>query len=99
MEKTCHKEATLLLMEELEKNGLPLQSHLSENLSEIEWVKELQPGASCYGDAYRMFGLFGDACPTVMAHAPAKRYSEADYLDQNAEIKAKYVKGKRVKGR
>ena len=38
---------------------IPVQSHLSENLSEIEWVKELCPYAEFYGDAYDHFGLFG----------------------------------------
>lgn len=65
---TCSDE----LMEQLfvlqQTYSLPVQSHLSENLSEIDWVKELQPEASCYGDAYRMFGLFGGDCPTIMAH-------------------------------
>ena len=48
--------------------GLPVQSHLSENLSEIQWVADLCPGTSCYGQAYDQFGLFGGDCPTVMAH-------------------------------
>ena len=48
--------------------GVPMQSHLSENLSEIQWVAELCPKTSCYGDAYAQFGLFGGPCPTVMAH-------------------------------
>ena len=47
---------------------IPVQSHLSENLSEIEWVKELCPASRFYGDAYDMFGLFGGTCPTIMAH-------------------------------
>ena len=47
---------------------IPVQSHLSENLSEIEWVKELCPYAEFYGDAYDHFGLFGADAPTVMAH-------------------------------
>jgi guanine deaminase len=47
---------------------LPLQSHLSENREEIAFVKELFPDASCYGDAYRQFGLFGENGNTVMAH-------------------------------
>lgn len=38
---------------------LPVQSHLSENFSEIAWVKELCPASRFYGDAYDMFGLFG----------------------------------------
>lgn len=48
--------------------SLPMQSHLSENLSEIEWVKELCPAARFYGDAYQQFGLFGGEVPTIMAH-------------------------------
>ena len=51
-----------------QKYQVPLQSHLSENLSEIAWVKELCPWSEFYGDAYDHFGLFGGACPTVMAH-------------------------------
>ena len=35
--------------------GLPLQSHLSENLGEIAWVKELCPWSEFYGDAYDHF--------------------------------------------
>ena len=50
------------------KYSIPAQSHLSENLSEIEWVKELCPGTSCYGDAYDQFGLLGSNGPTIMAH-------------------------------
>lgn len=60
------------LMEKLsaiqKKHNLPLQSHLSENASEIEWVHELSPKSTCYGDAYARFGLFGGDCRTVMAH-------------------------------
>lgn len=48
--------------------GAAMQSHLSENLSEIEWVKQLRPKARFYGEAYSRPGLFGGECPTVMAH-------------------------------
>ena len=47
---------------------LPVQSHLSENLSEIAWVKELVPSSSCYGNAYENFEMFGGEVPTIMAH-------------------------------
>lgn len=62
-----------LLMQQLreiqQQYHLPVQSHLSENLGEIAWVKELCPNASGYGDAYEQFGLFGGPdCPTIMAH-------------------------------
>ena len=47
---------------------LPVQSHLSENLSEIAWVNELFPWSSFYGDVYDRYGLFGRETKTVMAH-------------------------------
>lgn len=44
------------LMRELAKlqktTGLRVQSHLSENPSEVAWVKELVPAAKNYADAY-----------------------------------------------
>ena len=49
------------------EKGLPVQSHLDENLSEIEWVKELVPESRNYSDAYRMMGLWGEE-KTIMAH-------------------------------
>lgn len=61
------------LMEQLhaiqQKYHLPVQSHLSENQSEVEWVQALCPNSTGYGDAYDSFGLFGgEHCPTIMAH-------------------------------
>lgn len=46
---------------------LPVQSHLSENRSEIAMVKEQHPWSSCYADVYRRYGLLGQT-PTLMAH-------------------------------
>lgn len=48
--------------------GVAMQSHLSENLSEIEWVKSLCPDAKNYADTYARYGLFGGDCRTIMAH-------------------------------
>jgi guanine deaminase len=53
--------------------NLPVQSHLSENRNEIQWVRELCPSSKGYAAAYNDFGLFGSdgtepASPTVMAH-------------------------------
>ena len=52
--------------------NLPVQSHLSENRKEVEWVRELCPDSDGYGAAYRDFDLFGndtpEPAPTVMAH-------------------------------
>jgi guanine deaminase len=50
------------------KYKLPVQSHLSENLREIEWVKKLRPQSAGYAAAYRDFDLFGGEVPTLMAH-------------------------------
>lgn len=66
---SCTDELMRKLKEVQLEYKLPVQSHLSENQSEIAWVKELCPEAENYGDAYGHFGLFGgDGTPTVMAH-------------------------------
>jgi guanine deaminase len=57
---------------------LPMQSHLSENLKEIAFVKELCPNLHFYGEAYEMAGLFGGECPTIMAHCV---YSTEDEIN------------------
>ncbi len=64
---SCTPEMLTALGQLANEYHLPVQSHLSENQSEIEWVKELEPESTCYGDAYRRYGLFGQT-PTLMAH-------------------------------
>lgn len=56
--------------------SLPVQSHLSENLSEIDWVQSLAPDSKGYADAYDRFGLFGSVSKTVMAHCVHMRNDE-----------------------
>jgi guanine deaminase len=65
---SCSDELMRGLSEIQREYGLPVQSHLSENRKEIEWVRELCPSSSCYGGAYDDFGLFGNGAPTIMAH-------------------------------
>jgi len=48
--------------------NLPVQSHLSEAKNEIEWVLDLCPSCSFYGEAYYKYGLFGGDAKTIMAH-------------------------------
>ena len=51
------------------EKGLRIQSHLSENHSEIAWVKELVPESTSYANAYELFDTMGTPeCPTIMAH-------------------------------
>lgn len=65
------------------ERGLPVQSHLSENLAEIEWVKELCPWAGCYGETYDRFGLFGGRTPAVMAHCVHSGDDEIALMKKN----------------
>ncbi len=66
---SCTDELLLGLGEIQKRYKLPVQSHLSENMGEIAWVKELCPTAENYADAYVQKGLFGGVdCPTIMAH-------------------------------
>ena len=64
------------------QHHLPVQSHLSENRSEIQWVRELEPEATCYGDAYRRYGLFGQT-PTLMAHCCYTEGEELQLMREN----------------
>ncbi len=62
---------------------LPVQSHLSENLSEIDWVKELFPWSTCYGGVYDHYGLFGGDAKTVMAHCVYSSEEEVALMKKN----------------
>ena len=65
---TCSDELMKGLGDLVQEYGLPVQSHLSENLSEIDWVQGLCPWSTCYGQTYEHFGLLGGSTKTVMAH-------------------------------
>ncbi len=64
---SCSDRLSSALARIAEDENLPVQSHLSENLSEVDWVKELCPQSESYADAYRILGLMGKQ-KTVMAH-------------------------------
>ena len=72
------------LMEKLsvlqQKYSLPVQSHLSENLGEIQWVKELCPGTAFYGEAYDRYGMFGKLLPSIMAHCVHSSKDELELM-------------------
>lgn len=63
---SCSEELLNELGNIAEKYCLPIQSHLSENVDEIKWVKELFSNIKCYADVYDRFNLFNDK--TLMAH-------------------------------
>lgn len=63
-----------------ENPGVFLQTHLSENLNEVAWVKELFPARSSYLDVYAHAGLVGQR--SVFGHAI--HLSEADFCTCHA---------------
>jgi guanine deaminase len=65
---SCSDELMRRLREIQREYGLPVQSHLSENREEVEWVRALCPGSQNYAAAYADAGLLGGDVPTIMAH-------------------------------
>lgn len=79
---TCTGELLKGLGELAARYGVPVQSHLSEGLDEIKWVKELEPGLDCYAKAYDRYGLLGTDVPAVMAHCVFPNEAEMELLKQ-----------------
>lgn len=77
-----------------EKFSIPIQSHLSENLSEIQLVSELCPESEFYGDAYDKHGLFGitannkSKIKTIMAHCVHSSDKEIERMTKNGVFAA-----------
>lgn len=61
---------------------IPVQSHLSENRSEVTWVKELFPESKNYASVYNYFNLFGQT-KTIMAHCIYNTDEEIELMAQN----------------
>ncbi len=74
---SCSDDLMYELAKLSEEFSVPVQSHLSENLGEIQWVRELVPSARNYGDAYETFGIFGKTQKCIMAHCV---YSDDDEI-------------------
>ena len=58
--------------------NLPVQTHLDENPSEVEWVRGLCPESRSYADAYDSFGLMDGR--SIMAHSVWVTEEEIDLL-------------------
>jgi guanine deaminase len=63
---SCTNELLAFLGELAAKRNLPVQSHLSENTAELEWVRRLHPDCSQYWETYAKYGLWNSR--TAMAH-------------------------------
>ena len=93
---SCSRKLMQGLGEIAKEYNLPVQSHLSENLTEIRMVQELEPDASFYGETYEKTGLFGlpsdirperEECPgygdTIMAHCVWSPKEEIALMKKN----------------
>ena len=80
---TCTDELMAALGQIRKEYGLPVQSHLSENPGEVELVRQLEPEAAFYGDAYDRHGLFGKDGNTVMAHCVYSTPEEIRRIREN----------------
>ena len=80
---SCSDELMAELGRIREKYELPVQSHLSENPDEVELVRQLEPEAAFYGDAYDRHGLFGRGGNTVMAHCVYSVPEEKERIREN----------------
>ena len=80
---SCTRELMEGLAKLSKEYQAPVQSHLSENLSEIEWVKELEPDTSCYADSYVKAGIMNPDIPCIMAHCVWSDEHETEILKKN----------------
>lgn len=55
-----------------------VQTHISENVTEVQWVRELFPDAEHYAGVYDRYGLLGER--TVLAHGVHLTDQELDLL-------------------
>jgi len=63
---SCTNELMEWLGQLAKKQNLLVQSHLSENLSEMNWIKALHPDTNHYFESYQKYGLWKEK--TLMAH-------------------------------
>ncbi|PSJ41367.1 guanine deaminase [Zobellella endophytica] len=67
-----------------EYEGVYLQTHLSENKQEIEWVRSLFPERKGYLDVYDHFGLLGER--SVFAHAVHLEQEECERMGESDSV-------------
>ncbi len=79
---SCSGELMAKLGDLAQRYNFPVQSHLSENLSEIEWVKKLEPDATCYLDVYKKYKLVGGNVRSIMAHCVSCSENELEMLKE-----------------
>ncbi|MDD2331755.1 MAG: amidohydrolase family protein [Candidatus Cloacimonetes bacterium] len=74
---TCSAELMKALGEFTARHGSYLQTHLSENIAELKWVKQLF-GMNSYTEVYEHYGILSSK--TILAHAIHLSVAELDIL-------------------
>jgi len=63
---SCSRDLMMELGKMAKNYDLNVQTHLSENLSEVQWVSQLEPDCQNYTDVYKKCNLLGPK--TMLAH-------------------------------
>lgn len=79
---TCTDDLLKALARLAVEYDVPVQSHLNENSSEVEWIKELYPDSISYSGVYDDFELFGQK-KTIMAHCVYNNDEEIELMAKN----------------
>lgn len=82
----CSEKLMRGLADLAEKYDIKIQSHLSENQEEVEWVKSLHPEYETYAHVYDAMGLLNE--DTVMAHAVYSNEKEIELLAERKSFVA-----------
>jgi guanine deaminase len=80
---SCTDEYMKYMGELAKKYNIAVQSHLSENFGEIDFVRQLRPNDKFYGESYDKNGLFGKEVKTVMAHCVHCPKEESELIKKN----------------
>ena len=77
---TCSTKLMEGLSKIADQNNLLVQTHVSENLGEIEWVQSLHPDCESYCEVYDKVGLLSNR--TILAHAIHLEFCEIKMLKE-----------------
>lgn len=79
---SCSRELLEMLSGIAEKYRIPVQSHLSENLGEIDIVSRRFPEHPTYGEVYDFYNMFGGVGKTLMAHCVYSTDRELELMER-----------------
>ncbi len=82
---SCSSDLLAALGQLARQYQVPVQSHISENRSEVVWVRDLHPECRDYSSVYNQVGLFGQT-PTLMAHCIYLTDDEIELMAQNKVV-------------